>query len=189
MILAGRRLFRSLQWYHHVMIIVTILVPLILSVVIPLLLPDCLVVQVIVYAVAPLVLLVLAELAVAIALDRDRSKAERFISQEVNVVSGLVSRLRDQHGELIERHGYSIEDLRRQIDDQDEVFRSAFEGLGVALPATKVLIRASTTLARATMSAPTVSTTGGSKWGRFLRLFQRFGRWLKETVWGIPDHP
>ena len=189
MILKVRRLFRSLHWYHHVMIIVTILVPLILSVVLPLWLPDYLVVQVILYAAASLGLLVLAELAVGFALERDRYKAECFVSQEVNVVSGEVRTLREQHGELIERHGYSIGDLRRQIDDQDEVFRSAFEGLGVALPATKVLIRASTTLARATMSAPTVSTTGGSKWGRFLRLFQRFGRWLKETVWGIPDHP
>ena len=184
MILKVCRRFGNLRWYHHVMIIVTILVPLIFSVVLPLWLPDCLVGQVILYAAALLGLLVLAELAVAVALERDRSKAERFVSQEVKVVWGEVRTLREQHEELIERHGYSIEDLRRQIDDQDEVFRSALEGLGVVLPPKRVVLHAQTIGSNVTMSAPTGRPTGGSKWGRLLRLFQRYGRWLKETVWG-----
>ena len=188
MILKVRRLFKSLHWYHHVMIIVTILVPLILSVVLPLWLPDYLVVQVILYAAASLGLLVLAELAVGFALERDRSKAERFVSQEVNVVSGEVRTLREQHGELIERHGYSIGDLRRQIDDQDEVFRSAFEELRVVLPGRRVSLRAKPIDFSVMVSAATVNVRGGSKWARFLRLFPRFWRWLKETVWGTPDH-
>ena len=184
MILKGWRYFISLRWYHHVMIIVTILVPLILSFVFPLWLPDCLVVRVILYVVALMVLFVLVELAMAVVLERDRSKAERFVSQEVKVVSGEVRTLREQHEESIERHGYSIEDLRRQIDDQDEVFRSALEGLGVVLPPKRVVLHAQTIGSNVTMSAPTGRPTGGSKWGRLLRLFQRFGRWLKETVWG-----
>ena len=189
MILKVWRLFKSLEWYHHVMIIVTILVPLILSVVLPLWLPYGLVVQVILYGVASLGLLLLAELAVAVALEWDRSKAERFVSHEVNVVSGEVRTLRERHEDLIERHGYSIEDLRRQIDDQDEVFRSALEGLGVALPPREVVLHAQTIGSNVTMPAPTVRPTGGSKWGRLVRLFQRYGRLLKETVWGKPDHP
>ena len=184
MILKGWRYFISLRWYHHVMIIVTILVPLILSFVFPLWLLDCLVVRVILHVVALMVLFVLVELAMAVVLERDRSKAERFVSQEVKVVSGEVRTLREQHEESIERHGYSIEDLRRQIDDQDEVFRSALEGLGVVLPPKRVVLHTQTIGSNVTMSAPTGRPTGGSKWGRLLRLFQRFGRWLKETVWG-----
>ena len=189
MILNVRRLFKNLHWYHHVMIIVTILVPFLLSVVFPLWLPDCLVVQLFLYAAAALVLFVLAELAVAFALERDRSKAKRFVSQEVKVVWREVCTLREQHADLIEGHGDSIEDLRRQIDDLDAIIRSAFEGLGVVLPPKEVVLHAQTIGSNVTMPAPTVRPTGGSKWGRLVRLFQRYGRLLKETVWGKPGHP
>ena len=185
MILKVWRLFKILEWYHHVMIIVTILVPLILSVVLPLWLPDGLVVQVILYGVASLGLLLLAELAVAVALERDRSKAERFVSHEVNVVSGEVRTLRERHEDLIERHGYSIEDLRRQIDDQDEVFRSALEGLGVVLPGRRFSVNAGSISWRFDLpEASGTLTKGGSKWMRLRRLLQRFGQWLYQTVWG-----
>ena len=189
MILNVRRLIRSLNWYHHVMIIVTILVPLILSVVFPLLLPDWLVVQFLLYAAASLALLVAAELSVAVALEKDRSNAQQFVSEEVNVVSGEVRTLREQQGDLIERHGYSIEDLRRQVDNQDELFRSAFEGLGVDLPGPRFAVSAEPIGWGFRVPEVTVTVTrGGSKWVRLRRLFQRFGHWLKETVWGKPDH-
>ena len=183
-ILKAGRLVGSLNWYHHVMIIVTILVPLILSVVLPLWLPDCLVVQVILYVAASLALFVAAELSVAVALTRDRSTAARFVHEEVNIVADELSTLREQQGDLIERHGYSIEDLRRQSEDQDELFRSAFEGLGVDLPGRRFSVNAGPVSWGFEIPESTVTLTkGGSKWVRFRRLFRRFGHWLKEMVW------
>ena len=185
MILKGSRLVGSLNWYHHVMIIVTILVPLILSVVLPLWLPECLVVQVIFYVAASLALFVAAELSVAVALGKDKSNAQQFVHGEVNVVSGELRTLREQQGDLIERQGHSIEDLRRRFDDQDELFRSAFEGLGVDLPGRSFSVSAGPIGWGFGISEATVTVTrGGSKWVRLRRLFRRFGHWLKETVWG-----
>ena len=175
----------SLNWYHHAMIIVTILVPLILSVVLPLWLPDCLVVQVILYVAASLALFVTAELSVAFALGKDKSNAQQFVHGEVNVVAGELSTLRAQQGDLIERHGHSIEDLRRQIEAQDEVFRSAFEGLEVDLPGRSFSVSAGPVVWGFEIPEATVTVTrGGSRWVRLNRLFRRFGHWLKETVWG-----
>ena len=189
MILKASRLVGSLNRYHHVMIIVTILVPLILSVVLPLWLPDCLVAQVILYVAASLALLVAAELSVAVALGKDKSNAQQFVHGEVNVVAGELSTLREQQGDLIERHGYSIEDLRRRIEDQNERFRSAFEGLGVDLPGRSFSVSAGPIGWEFRIPEVTVTVTRrGSKWVRLRRLFRRFGHWLKETVWGKPDH-
>ena len=189
MILKASRLVGSLKRYHHVMIIVTILVPLILSVVLPLWLPDCLVAQVILYVAASLALLVAAELSVAVALGKDKSNAQQFVHGEVNVVAGELSTLREQQGDLIERHGYSIEDLRRRIEDQNELFRSAFEGLGVDLPGRSFSVSAGPIGWEFRIPEVTVTVTRrGSKWVRLRRLFRRFGHWLKETVWGKPDH-
>ena len=183
------RLLDNLHWYHHVMVFITILVPLVWSLIITVRLTDWVSLRGGLHLVAFVVFLVVAELAVAFALTRDKFNAEGFVSHEVGVVSGEVRTLRERHEDLIERHGYSIEDLRRQIDDQDEVFRSALEGLGVALPPREVVLHAQTIGSNVTMPAPTVRPTGGSKWGRLVRLFQRYGRLLKETVWGKPDHP
>ena len=131
MILNVWRVFRILAWYHHVMISITVLVPLIWSVIITFWLPDGPIRQAIFHLFALLVFFVLAELSVAVALKRDRSTAERFVSQGIDVVSGEIRTLGEQHGDVIEQHGDLIGDLRRQIEAQDEVFRSAFERLGV----------------------------------------------------------
>ena len=94
MVLGTWRILRSLSWYHHIMIFITILVPLIWSAIIPLLFPDCPILVIALHIVAFLALLILAELSVALALRRDRFKAERFVSQEVEVVSGELNSLR-----------------------------------------------------------------------------------------------
>ena len=170
------------------MIVVSILVPGIWSATIALWGPDRLVVQAILHLAAFLVLFVLAMLSMALVLKRDRSNAEQFVSRELDVVSGEVRTLREQHGDLKEQHRGSIEDLQRQIDGQDEVFRSAFEELGVVLPGRRISVRAKPIAFSVMVSDATVNVRGGSKWARFLRLFRRFGRWLKETVVGKPDH-
>ena len=114
--------------------ITTILVPLIWSAIITLWLPDYFVLKAILHLVAFLALSVLAELSVAFALKRDQSKAAQVVSQEVHVVSGEIRTLREQHEDVREQHRDLIGDLRREIEYQDAVFRSAFERLGVYLP-------------------------------------------------------
>ena len=185
MILNVWRVFRILAWYHHVMIGITVLVPLIWSVIITLWLPDGLVRQAILHLAALLGFFVLAELSVAVALKRDRSTAERFVSQEINVVTGAIRILREQHGDVIEQHGDLIGDLRRQIEAQDEVFRSAFEGLGVDLPGRSFSVCAGPVFWGFDIPEPTVTVTrGGIRWVRLRRLFRCVGHWLKEKVWG-----
>ena len=182
------RILRVLAWYHHVMIGITVLVPLIWSVIITLWLPDGLVLQVLVHLGALLAFCVLAELSVAFALKRDRFTAERFVSGEIAVVSGAIRALREQHGVAIEQQRDLIGALRRQIEAQDEVFKSALESLGVTLPGRRFSVSAGPI--NWGFGGPEVAVTvtrGGSMWVRFRRFFQRFGHWLKETVWGKPD--
>lgn len=180
-----RHLKGELNWYHHVMIVVTILVPLVLSFVLPFFLPGDLVCRIIGYVVVSLVLLAAAELSVAVALSRDKSRAQRFVHEEVTVVAGELSTLRDEQGELIERNRYSIEDLRSWVKDQDERFRSAFQGLGVDVPGRRISVDAGGVSWKFEISEPSVTyTEGGSKWVRLRRFFRRLGHWLKIKVWG-----
>ena len=187
MILETMRALRSFSRYHHIMIIITISVPLAWSAIAPLLFPGCPFLQIVSHVVAFFVLLILAELAVAVALRRDRLKTERFVSQEVEVVAGEINSLREQHEHRLYRHEGSIDDLQRQVDDQYAIFREAFEELGVDPQGRRIPIRATFTGAGGTMSAK-VSVVRVSKWARFRLRLRLFGRWLKETVWGKPDH-
>ena len=178
------RILTVLAWYHHVMIGITVLVPLLWAVIVTLWLPDGLVVQVMVH----LGFFVLAELSVAFALKRDRSTAERFVSLEIAFVKGAICTLREQHAVAIEQQADLIGALRRQIEAQDEVFKSALESLGATLPGRRFSVSAGPIRWGFRLSEPTVTVTrGGSKWVRFRRLFPRFGHWLKETVLGKPD--
>ena len=170
------------------MIIITILVPFILSVIIPLGLPTNPALQVVLYLVAFVALLVSAELSVAFVLKKDKSNAAEFVSEEVNVVSGEVRVLRKEHGDSIGQHADSIERLWQQIADHYEINRAAFEKLGVPLPAQKFSVNARPVGWSVTVSQPTVTTRGGSRWGRFRLWLRRFWSWLKEKVWGNSDH-
>ena len=187
MILNVWRVFRSLAWYHHAMIVVTVVMPLFWSEIITLWVPDRLVLKVIRYPVAILALFLLAELFVALALKKDRSKAEQFVFHEVEVVSGAVRTLREQHGGLIEQHRDSMEDLQQQIDDLNKRLRSSFEELGVAFQPREVRIRGKISSGIPTLSA-TIRVTGGSKRARFFRWFRRTVRRLWEAVYGKSGH-
>ena len=174
----------NLAWYHHVMIGITVLVPLLWSVIVTLWLPGVLVVQVMIH----LGFFVLAELSVAFALKRDRSTAERFVSREIAVVSGAICTLREQHAVAIEQQVDLIGALRRQVEAQDEVFKSALESLGATLPGRRFSVNAGSANWGFSLPEPTVTLTrGGNKCVRFGRFLKRFGPWLKETVWRKPD--
>ena len=162
--------------------ITTILVPLIWSAIITLWMPDYFVLKAILHLVAFLALSVLAELSVAFALKRDQSKAAQVVSQEVYVVSGEIRTLREQHRDL-------IGDLRREIEYQDEVFRSAFERLGVDLPGRRFSVSPKPIVWNFRVPELTVTVTRGEASGcGFVGCSNALGGGLKETVWGKPDH-
>ena len=178
--------FRSLHGYHHVMIIITILVPLLWSVVISLWLPNRFVLQVTLHLAGFLVFWLLAVLAVGLVLKRDRFKAEQFVSQEVGAVSGQIRILRQEHEDLILRHGDSIEDLKRQIDDQDANFRSAFEQMGIVPLPRRSPLRGGRSFGPMEPDV-VVPKTVGSKWARLHQRLRRLGRWLKGKLLGKLD--
>ena len=75
------RLLANLHWYHHVMVLITILVPLIWSLIITVRLTDWVSLRGGLHLVPFVVFLLAAELAVALVLTRDKSKAEQSVSQ------------------------------------------------------------------------------------------------------------
>ena len=184
------RLLDNLHWYHHVMVFITILVPLVWSLIITVQLTDWVSLRGGLHLAAFVVFLVMAELAVAFALTRDKFNAEGFVSHEVGVVSGEVRTLREQHEDLIAQHEDLIAKLREQIDYHDELIRSAFEELGVDLPGRRISVSAGPVSWGVSVSVPSVTLTlGRSKRARLRRLLRRCRRWLKETIWGKPYNP
>jgi hypothetical protein len=179
------RLVDNLHWYHHVMVFITILVPLIWSLIITVLLTDWVSLRGGLHLVAFIVFLVVAELAVAFALTRDKFNAEGFVSHEVGVVSGEVRTLREQHDDLLGQHEDLIEKLRQQVDYHDEVIRSAFQESGRDLPGRRISVSPDPVSWEIVVPAASGTLTlGRSKRARLLRLLRRCRRWLKDMIWG-----
>ena len=188
MILIVRRVLSNLAWYHHVMIIITVLVPLIWSGIVTLWLPNGLICRIILHLAAWPVFFVLAELAVALAVGRDKSEAQQLVSEKVDAVSGEVGTLRSEHEDARDQYRDLISGLRRQMEAQDEVFRTGFQRLGVVLPGRRFSVNAGAASWQFDVPEPLVTlTTGGSKWVLFRQLLQRFWQRLKDTVWGKAD--
>ena len=180
MILSALRLFRSLSRYHYRTILLTVLLPVIGAPMIAYFGPDCLVLQVILYVAAFLVWSVLAVLAVASMLGRDRSEAEQLVAQQNEALSGQIGKLREEHEDL-------RLDLRQQVNDLEEVVRSTLsEGLGVVLPPRPISMRARLTAGSPTMSA-SLTVVGGSRLARLRRWFRCAMRRLWEVVYGKPE--
>ena len=178
-------LLENLHWYHHVMVFITILVPLIWSLIITVRLSDLVSLRGVPHLVPFVVFFVVAELVVALALTRDKSKAEQSVSYEVGVVSGKVRTLREQHDDLLGQHEDLIEKLRQQVDYHDELIRSAFQELGVDRPGRRISVSAGPVSLEISVSVPSVTLTlGRSKRARLLRLLRRCRRWLKDMIWG-----
>ena len=180
MILSALRLFRSLSGYQYRTVILTVLLPAIGPPTIAYFGPDCLVLRSVLYAAAFLVWSVLAVLAVASMLNRDRSEAEQLANEKLESLSEQFARLREGHDDL-------RLDFRRQLNDLEEVVRSTLsDKLGVVLPPRPTSIRARITSGVPSMSA-TVTVVGGSKLARLRRWFRRAVRRLREVVYGKPE--
>ena len=170
--------FKNLSFYHYRMIIVTIFVPVILTVFVTYLAVDCLVVRVIIDVGVVLVWALFVVVVVALMVERDMAQANRLVSQQTGPFVEQVHRLEEEHGDL-------ITDVRLQVEDLESRTRSTFERLGVDLPPRTVSLRL-----RATAGAPTASfnltVSGGSKWARLRQRFRSAMRRVKEMVYGKP---
>ena len=122
MILWVRDRFKKLSFYHYRMIIVTVVVPVILTVAV-----DCLVVRVIIDVGVVLVWALFVVIVVALVVERDMAEASRLVSQQAVPLVEQVHRLEEEHDDL-------IADVRLQVEDLESRTRSTFERLGVDLP-------------------------------------------------------
>ena len=180
MILNALRQFRSLSGYHYRMVVLTILLPAIGPTSLALFGPDLFILRVILYVAAFLVWSVLAVLAVASMLNRDRSEAEQLLSQRLETLSTQIGRLKEDHEDL-------KVDFRQQVKDLEEVVRSTLkEDLGVDLRPRRISLRARAVAGSPTASA-TLSVVGGSKLRRLRLWFRRAMRRMWEVVYGKPE--
>ena len=180
MILNALRQFRSLSGYHYRMIVLTILLPAIGPTSLALFGPEHFILRVILYVAAFLVWSVLAVLAAASMLNRDRSEAEQLMSQKLEALSTQIGRLKEEHED-------SKVDFGQQVKDLEEVVRSTLrEELGVVLPPRPISLRARFTAESPTMSVR-LSVDGGSRLARLRRWFRRAMRRMWEVVYGIPS--
>ena len=180
MILGALWLFRSLSGYHYRTILLTILLPVIGPPVIAYFGPDYLLLQVSLYVAAFLVWSLFAVLAVALMVRRERSEAEQLVAEQITALSSQISSLKEQHED-------SSVDLRREVDNLEEVVRTTLsERLGVVLPPRPISIRARITAGSPTMSA-TLTVVGGSKVARLRQWLGRQARGLWEVVYGKPE--
>ena len=180
MILSALRLLRSLSAYHYKTFIFTTLLPAIAPTAIAYFLPTDLVLKVVLSVCAFLLWSVLAVLALAEMLRRDRSEAEQLLSQEVEALSAQISRLKEGQEEL-------RVDLRQQVDNLEDTVRSTFEELGVVLPRRRISVSARGVHFSFSTSVASGSVSGGSKVARLRRWFRRVKRRLWEVVYGKPE--
>ena len=181
MILWVRARFKNLSLHHYWMIIVTILVPTILTGIVSLVttfVVDPLVVSVIIGGLF-LVWALFVVIVVALMVERDLGESSNLVLQQTGPLVEQVDRLREEHRDL-------IADVRLQVEDLESRTRSTFERLGVDLPPKSVSLGARTIFGAAGMSAP-VLISSGSKWARFRQRFRRAMRRVWEVVYGKPE--
>ena len=176
MILSALRLLRSLSGYHYRTIILTVLLPTLFSLAISYFELDLVLKIVLIVIVFP-VWSVIAVLAVARMLKRDRSEAERQVSQKVEALSVQIPRLREEQEE-------SRVALHQEVDNLEKTVRSTFEKLGIVLPRRPISVNAGTVRIRFDVPEPKVTLVRGSRVARLrLRLLRAMSR-LWEVVYG-----
>ena len=178
-ILSILRRFRSLPVHHRITVFITILLPVIWPPVIAYIARD-LVLQVVLHVAVFLVWSVIAVVALASTLRKDRSDAEQLVAQHAKALSGRIGKLEEEQGDL-------RVDLRQEVDNLEEAVRSTFEQLGVVLPPRRISIRAKGFHVSLSVSVANVTVVGGSKVARIRKWFRRSMRLLWEVVYGKPE--
>ena len=182
MILSALRLLGSLSGYHYRTVILTILLPAIGPASLAFFAPESLALQVILYIAAFAVWSILAVLAVASMLRRDRSEAEQLAAQQIEGLSGQVSKLEQGLDDV-------GADLRQRVKDLEETVRKTLEEeLGVVLPSVPISVRARAVLGSFTVSAAAVTVSEGSRVARLRQWFRRSVRRLWGVVYGRPEN-
>ena len=120
MILSILRYFRGLPVHHRWTIFITILLPVIWPLVIAYIARD-LVLQAVLHVAVFLVWSVIAVVALASTLKKDRSEAEQLVAQQGEALSDRISGLRGEHED-------SRADLWQQVADLEEALRSTLKG-------------------------------------------------------------
>ena len=178
MILWALRLLRSLSGYQYRTIIITVLLPATVPAVITYFAPDFLVLRVIFYVAAFLAWSVLAVMAVASMLRKDRSEAEQLVDQKLESLSSQISNLREGHEDL-------AANLGQQVKDLEETVRTTLkEELGVELRPRRISVRGKSIHFSFGVSAANVAVVVGSKLARLRRWFRSVMHRLWEVVYG-----
>ena len=127
MILWVRDRLRNLSPLHYGVIVVTILVPVVLTAGITYFAVECLLVRVIIDVAAFLVWALFVVIVFALVVEKDRAEANQLVSEQVDLLVQQLRGLREEHHTLITGLGLQVEDL-------EERAQSALRGLGVELP-------------------------------------------------------
>ena len=180
MILRMLGLLKGLSGYHYRTIVLTMILPVVAPPVIAIYGPDHCVLRIILYVVAFLVWSVLAVLAVAAMLERDRSEAERHVGQKLDELAGHISELREDHE-------HEKADIRHEVDNLESVVRTTFEQLGVDLPPRPMSLRGRAVAGTPRVSAAGLTIRGGSRMTRIRRWLLRTSRQIWEVVYGKPE--
>ena len=176
------RVIRSLRLYHYRMIIITILLPVIVPTLMTHFSPDSLLLQVGIYAAAFILWALMAVLAVASTVNKDRSEAAQLLADQGKDLSERISRLSQEHTD-------SRADLRREVDNLEEAVRSTlYEELGVVPRPRGISVRADPVSFNFRVAEPTV-TVEGSLIARLRQCSRRVKRRLMEVFYGNPDFP
>ena len=179
MILSILRYFRGLPVHHRWTIFITILLPVIWPLVIAYIARD-LVLQAVLHVAVFLVWSVIAVVALASTLKKDRSEAEQLVAQQGEALSDRISGLRGEHED-------SRADLWQQVADLEEALRSTLkEELGVVLRPPRVSLRAKVVAGSPRVSA-TLTVVGGSKLARLRQRLRRATRWFWKVVYGSQE--
>ena len=106
--------------------------------------------------------------------------AERHVEQKLDELAGHISELREDHEE-------AKVDIRREVDNLEEVVRTTFEELGVDLPPRPISLRGRVVAGTPRVSAAAPTVRGGGRMTRMRQWLRRMSRRLWEVVHGKPE--
>ena len=177
-----RRELRSLSRHHYTTIFFTILLPAIGPPVVASFSPGGWVLEIGFYGLAFGVWSLIAVLAVASMLKKDRAETEQLVAHRTEDLAGQVSSLWQEHGNL------KI-NLGQEIDNLEETVRLTLkERLDADLPPRRLSRRADPVGWNIHVEEPRVTSVRESWIARLRDSFQRIGRWVWKVVYGSPEH-
>lgn len=170
--------FSNLSLRHYLVIMVTMVVPVVLSITMDYFAISGLWVLVIQLSVN-LLWLVLVVVVVSRLVERDAGGVRQSVTERVDPVAAGLERLREEY------HG-SIADVRLQLEDLERRTQSALQDLGVDLPPKTVNLRVSFSMGGSSTVSAHLNVSGGSRWTRIRRRFRRVRQKTWEVLWGKP---